>query len=465
MQDSPSPTPLPDEAEQILWMLVIFTFGSALPISTINVALPEIASELAMSAKSISWVPLIFLLASVIFVLPCGRMADLHGRMKLFRGSIYLVIISGILSALAVSAEILLLLRFIQGAAAAVGFVLVITLVSSAIDKSARGRAFGMIASAMYFGLTAGPLIAGYLTAYGSWRWTFVLHIPFMLLALAIARRSVHREWQIDPGNRFDWIGAIVYALGILSFTVGVLLIPEPSSLPLTLFGLVVLAGFARQQRNRPHGLIRTELFMLNRSFLFSCLASILMYAANFSSLVLVSLFLRYLLDLSAELTGWVLMTNPLSTALVTPFAGRAADKFEPKIIASIGIALTAAGLLALALFNAHTPLWIILMSMLALGIGFAFFAPVNAHAIMGSVDEADIATAAGAHASVRLLGQLGSMAAVSVIFALIIGQVQITPENYPALSDALRYCFVLGALICIPAYYFSVNRGEIHSA
>ena len=115
MQDPPSPTPLPDEAEQILWMLVIFTFGSALPISTINVALPEIASELGMSAKSISWVPLIFLLASVIFVLPCGRMADLHGRMKLFRGSIYLVIISGILSALAASAEILLVLAIYPG--------------------------------------------------------------------------------------------------------------------------------------------------------------------------------------------------------------------------------------------------------------------------------------------------------------------------------------------------------------
>ena len=65
------------------------------------------------------------------------------------------------------------------------------------------------------------------------------------------------------------------------------------------------------------------------------------MYAANFSSLVLVSLFLQYLKGLPPEITGWVLMVNPLSTAIVTPFAGRASDRFEPRYVASIGIALS----------------------------------------------------------------------------------------------------------------------------
>ena len=215
------------EAAAILLMVVIFTFGSALPISTINVALPEIADDLGMSARSISWVPLIFLLASVMLVLPCGRLADVYGRIKLFKASIYLVFASAIAAALAPSAAALFIVRFLQGCAAAVGFVLVITIVSSAIEKSSRGRAFGMIASAMYFGLTAGPLIAGYLTTYLGWRWTFVVHIPFMLVALLIAHNKVQTEWQIAAHESFDWLGSVIYACGIGLATVGVLSIPQ----------------------------------------------------------------------------------------------------------------------------------------------------------------------------------------------------------------------------------------------
>ena len=452
------------EAAAILLMVVIFTFGSALPISTINVALPEIADDLGMSAKSISWVPLIFLLASVMLVLPCGRLADVYGRIKLFKASIYLVFASAIAAALAPSASTLFIFRFLQGCAAAVGFVLVITIVSSAIEKSSRGRAFGMIASAMYFGLTAGPLIAGYLTTYLGWRWTFVVHIPFMFVALLIAHNKVQTEWQIAAHESFDWLGSVIYACGIGLATVGVLSIPSAQSTVLILTGIMVLFGFVRQQLHNPIALIKLELFARNRSFSYSCLASMLMYAANFSSLVLVSLYLQYLKDLPAEIAGWVLMINPLSTALVTPFAGRAADTFEPKVVASIGIALTAVGLVVLALVDESTAMGILIATMLSLGIGFAFFAPVNAHAIMGSVEEKDFATGAGAHASVRLLGQLGSMTVVSMIFALVIGQVQINPDTYPELARALRYCFALGALICLPAYYFSVNRGQILS-
>ena len=397
-----------------------------------------------------------------MLVLPCGRLADKYGRIRLFKASIYLVLASGVLISFAQTAAVLLLLRFVQGSAAAVGFVLIITIVSSAIEKPSRGRAFGMIASAMYFGLTAGPLIAGYLTTYLNWRWTFVVHLPFMLLALLIAQKKVHTEWRIAEYERFDWVGSAVYALGIGLVTLAVLSIPSMQSIPLVVIGIIVLIAFVRQQMNNPQALINMTLFVRNRPFTYSCLASMFMYAANFSSLVLVSLYLQYLKDLPAEIAGWVLMINPLSTALVTPFAGRAADTFEPKIVASIGVALTAAGLLVLACVSATTPMWILVATMLSLGVGFAFFAPVNAHAIMGSVQEKDFATGAGAHASVRLLGQLGSMTAVSMIFALVIGQGQINPETYPELAIALRYCFALGTIICLPAYYFSINRGRI---
>lgn len=454
-----------NESSAIVLVISIFTFGSALPISTINVALPDIASDLHLSARQLSWVPLIFLMASVILVLPCGRIADLYGRMKIFKLSIWFVLASAIGASLAPTAQWLLVLRFCQGCAAAVGFVLLISIISSAVEKSSRGRAFGIIASAMYFGLTAGPLIAGYVTSYLSWRATFLLHVPFMLVALIIGYRKIDSEWRIAKGERFDWIGAGVYGFGVVLFTIGALSIPANYSIVLLAFGALGLFIFTRHQLAHAHPLIKVGLFRQNKVFAYSCLASIFMYAANFSSLILVSLYLQYIKAIPAEIAGWVLMVNPLSTAFVTPFAGRAADSFEPKYVASIGITLTAIGLFLLAFVNHTSSLSIVIFAMLAMGVGFAFFAPVNAHAIMGSINEQDYATGAGAHASVRLIGQLSSMVVVSIIFTIVIGPTQISPETYPELATALRYCFSVAALACLPAYYYSINRGQILTA
>ncbi|MEM7466384.1 MAG: MFS transporter [Pseudomonadota bacterium] len=451
-----------DDSQAIVRMVTLFTFGSALPISTINVALPYIARELQISAAVINWVPLIFLLASVMLVLPCGQLAEIYGRIRLFKLSIWLVIASAIAISFSSTVPMLLVLRFAQGCAAAVGFVLLISIVSSAVAKETRGRAFGIIASAMYFGLTAGPLMAGYVTAYFSWRWTFLLHIPFMVLALLVGHLRVRSAWKANEDLTFDSLGALSYACGVLLLTLGILSIPARLSPPLILLGLIGLFYFARSQSRRQSPLINVNLFRQNRSFSYSCLASIFMYAANFSSLILASLYLQYLKEISVETTGWILMINPLFTALLTPIAGRSADKFEPRIVASFGITLTAIGLIILAVADANTQTSTIIFSMISLGFGFAFFAPVNAHAIMGSILEKEFSTGAAAHASVRLIGQLSSIAVVSMIFGITIGQAQITPETYPELSRALRYCFMLAAFACLPAYYFSINRGKI---
>jgi len=445
-------------------MMSLFTFGSALPISTITVALPEIANDLGLSAKTLSWIPLIFLLASVILVLPCGRIADLYGRIRVFLTSIWFVIASATAIYFVQSDVALLALRFCQGAGAAVGFVLLVSIVSSAVEKQSRGKAFGVVASAMYFGLTAGPLIGGYLVTHLSWRWTFLAHMPFMVAALFIGYRYVDSEWRIAKGERFDWQGSLAYAAGVVLVTTGVLTLPNYTSTLAIVGGIMLLYGFVYLQRTSQHPLVNINLFKHNRIFAYSCLTSIFMYAANFSSLILVSLHLQYLRAMPADTTGWVLMISPLSTALVTPTAGIAADRFEPKYIVTIGISLTALGLFLLCAIQTTTDIAMIVIAMVSLGVGFALFAPVNAHAIMASVGDTDIATAAAAHASVRLIGQLVSMATVSLIFAIVIGQAQIAPENYPRLADALKYCFLLAGVICLPAYYYSLNRGRILS-
>ncbi len=171
---------------RVMAMIGANAFASALLISTVNIALPAIASDLAIDATLLNWIPLIFLAASATFILPFARLADRLGRKRVFLAGIVGVIAVSILAAIAWSAEMLLAMRLLQGICAAGGFVTVISIASSALPIHVRGRGFGIIASTMYLGLTLGPLIGGFVVDHYGWLWSFLIQIPFSAFSLGI---------------------------------------------------------------------------------------------------------------------------------------------------------------------------------------------------------------------------------------------------------------------------------------
>ena len=222
------------------------------------------------------------------------------------------------------------------------------------------------------------------------------------------------------------------------------------------------IAGFVVLEARLREPLFNVRLFQTHTIFAFSCAAAFLMYAATFSNVVLMSLYLQYLKSMSAQAAGLILLVQPLAIALTAPFAGRLSDRFEPRFVASLGIALTGIGLSMLAMIDADTPLDFIIPSLAVSGVGFALFAPVNANAVMSSVEPDHYGMAAGAHACLRVVGQMVSMIVVTLIFALVIGRVQITPHSYVELGTSIRLSFWVMVALCIPASYFSLNRGNI---
>jgi EmrB/QacA subfamily drug resistance transporter len=444
--------------------MVVSSFALPLMLSAVNVALPSVAQSLRMDAVALSWVQLIFLTCSAATVLSFGRLADLVGRKRVFVWGIRTLLVSSLMAALARSAEWLLFARAIQGFSAAMVYSTHIAILTSVYPPEQRGKAIGTLVAAVYFGLTCGPLLGGWLIQTWGWQAAFLAHLPLTVLVLLFGVRRLRGEWRAETQGRFDRVGALLYGGSITLLMWGGTHLPGLHGLCSLAAGAAGLFGFFRHQHGRADPLLDVRLFQTNRVFALSSLASLLMYATTYSTLVLVSLYLQYLKALTPLQAGLVMLAQPAISVVVSPIAGRLSDRKEPRVIASLGVAVTALGLWLLSTLSTGSDLWVAVGCLLATGFGFSLFSSPNANAIMSGVPRSLYGTAGGVVATMRILGQLASMGLVSTVFALTMGRVEITPATYPALERALEASFLIAALICLLALACSLARGRLHT-
>jgi small-conductance mechanosensitive channel len=127
-------------------------------------------------------------------------------------------------------------------------------------------------------------------------------------------------------------------------------------------------------------------------------------------------------------------------------------------------MALTMAGLLLLIFLDNGTQLAFIIVSLVILGLGFAFFSSPNTNEIMSSVENKSLALASATLATMRLIGQMMSMGIAMLIIAVIMGHVQIVPEFYPQLMTSIQVAFIVFTLLCFGGIFASLSRGSPRS-
>jgi len=204
------------------------------------------------------------------------------------------------------------------------------------------------------------------------------------------------------------------------------------------------------------------NLFMQNRVFAFSNLAALINYSATAAIGFLLSLYLQYVKGFSPQISGLILVSQPLMQALFSPFAGRLSDKKEPQVLASIGMGLIAVGLIFLIFLNPNTPLWQIISCLALLGFGFALFSSPNTHAVMGSVEKKYYGIASSILGTMRMSGQMLSMAVTTLIFSITMGNLQITAERYDIFLHSSKIIVSILTVMCIAGIFASLARGKV---
>jgi MFS family permease len=239
----------------------------------------------------------------------------------------------------------------------------------------------------------------------------------------------------------------------------GFSLLPELTGFVLLLIGSAILALFVLRELRIEYPVLDMALFTKNRVFAFSNMAALINYSATFAITFFLSLYLQYIKGFSPEHAGMLLVIQPVVQALVSPVAGWLSDKQEPGKIASIGMALTALGLVFLVLADTSTSLAELVVILILLGAGLGIFSSPNTNAIMGSVDRKKYGVASGTLGTMRLVGQMLSMGIAMMLLAVYVGNVQITAAFFPQFLTSMKTCFAIFAVLCFAGIFLSLVR------
>ena len=336
-----------------------------------------------------------------------------------------------------------------------------LAIITSVYQPGERGKAMGINITAVYLGLSCGPIIGGFLTQYFGWRSIFEFLVPFGIISLILINRKIKTEWADAAGEKFDWYGSAIYGAALFSFMFGFSKLPSAQGWIFIFAGVLMAILFLFIEKEITYPIFDIRLILHNRVFAFSGIAALIHYSATSATGFFISLYLQYLKDLDARTAGLIMISQPIAMTLLSPVAGKLSDKRNPGVIASIGMGLTASGLILLCFITGETPDYLIVLLLILMGIGFGLFSSPNSNAIMSSVEKRYLGVASGVVGTMRMVGQMMSMGIAMMLISVYIGKQTINPSTYPGLLSAMRTGFIVFSILSVFGIFASLARNK----
>ena len=163
------------------------------------------------------------------------------------------------------------------------------------------------------------------------------------------------------------------------------------------------------------------------------------------------------IMGLPPQTVGLVIVVQPAIMACFAPIAGRLSDRFDPRKVASVGMAFLLVAMVLFTFFGGETPMWFVILTLVVSGFGYGLFSTPNTNAVMSSVDKKLVGVASGAVATMRSLGMTLSLGIVMIIFSIYIGDAQITPIYYPAFLTSFRVMFTVSSVLSFSGIFIQL--------
>jgi EmrB/QacA subfamily drug resistance transporter len=448
----------------IIFVSVCAAFLPPFMASSVTVALPTIGREFSMPAVTLSWIITSYFCAIAVFLIPFGKAGDLYGRRNIFLYGILTYTMASLFAGFAPGAATLIIARILQGFGASMIFSAGLAMLTSAVLPRERGAMLGLNVASTYIGLSLGPTVGGIMTQTLGWRSIFFANVPLGLVIIGFVVWKIRQEKTENPApqHSFDTGGSLVYGGSLIALMYGLSKLPHSAGIVCCAAGAAGLGLFAWIESRIASPVLAINLFRHNRVFVLSNLAALLSYSATNGAGFFLSLYLQYVKGLPPRDAGLVMMAQPLVMAIFSPFAGKLSDRIEPRIVASAGMTMTAAGLFLFSRITATTSFYYIIAGLLLLGIGVAFFSSPNTSAIMGSAEKAQYGMASSIVGTMRLAGSILSMNIAAMLLAAFIGNVPVTAARNPLFIASARTSFVVFGIFCTLGIFASLSRGNV---
>jgi EmrB/QacA subfamily drug resistance transporter len=386
---------------------------------TLIIALPDLERSLHTTLLQLVWVILVYMIVSTVLVLTAGRLSDLFGRKHAFVLGFVVFALASLGAGFAGDGTVLILWRILQGIGGAFLFANAAALVTDAFPKRELGLAMGTNTMVAAIGLVIGPVLGGALVAI-AWPWVFWFNVPFALIGAAWGVLVLEERSGRSDERGLDLVGVTLYVVGLS----GLVLALSKGGLSgwrnaLVIGGLaaavVLLPIFVAVEHRGRAPMLDLSLF---RDRLFSA-ASGAAFLNGLSRFALMFLFVFYFQGPQGQspiMAGLELAPMAVGMLIASPLAGIYADRHGSRMLAALGMLVTAAGLAGMTMLQAHTAyvwsaLWLLLV-----GIGSGMFNSPNTAAMMGVVPVHRRGIAAGARVMLQNTGAVISIAFVMAI-------------------------------------------------
>jgi len=395
------------------WVLLVTVLGSglvALDATVVNVALPVIGQGFGAGLTSLQWIVNAYSLTLAGLLLLGGSLGDRYGRRRLFVVGILWFAVASLMCAIAPNAASLIVARALQGIGAALltpGSLAIIETTFHPEDRAAAIGAWSGLGGVM---IAIGPIFGGYLTTAMSWRLIFFINLPFAALAAWAAMRHLPESRHETAPARLDYVGASLAALGLGGVVFALTAGPvdgwdAPTVLVSGVGGIIALVSFILVESSSRHPLLPLEIFR-SRRFTAANTITFLIYGALGGALFLLPIELQRVVGLCALESGSALIPMTILMLLLSPLAGRLAQRTGPRLPMTVGPFVAAVGLALLVRVGPGGYWLTIFPAVVVFGLGLSItVAPLTAtvlaaagpeHAGIASAINNDVARTAG---------------------------------------------------------------------
>ena len=440
----------------VIFVAFITSFFAIFLSNGIIIGVPAIAQEFAMNNVIQNWIPTIFFLVMAMFTVPAGQISGKFGVKKSLLAGIIVYLIGSVGAVLAFSTESFLIFRIMQGAGVAFLNVSAMAMVVQAVKPQNRGRALGFTVTGIYLATSLSPVACGFLVHNLGWRAMFYFVIPFLVLCIILLIVKIPQEWKTYEDQSIDKAGSVLWGLGILIFIYGFTSLVNTWGIILTVIGLIILAGFVYYELRQASPVFNMNLFK-NRKFTSSNIAAICSYLAVMAITTILNYHFQYVRGWDAQKAGMILIITPILMAIIAPNSGKLSDKIHPQKLAAIGMAIAAVALAILTVTTADTPLYLVVIAMILQGTGMGLFSSPNTNAIMSSVPPKYAPTASASQATMRTIGQTMSLGLLTLVFAWVMGSLQISTKYAGMVVQASHIICFICTVACVLAVFASL--------
>jgi EmrB/QacA subfamily drug resistance transporter len=353
---------------------------AALDQTIVSTAMPTIFRELGGNLSNYSWVFTAYLLTSTVTVPIYGKLSDLWGRKWFFMGGIVMFLIGSALSGASQNITQLIIFRAIQGIGAGAIMPIAFAIIGDIFPPAERGKWQGLFSGVFGLASIVGPALGGFITDNFSWRWIFYINLPLGALALVVLFFTLPVFRNARASRIIDYLGTALLLIGVTPLLLGFSLAGDgpgqyawDSWQIITAFavaGAGILAFIFWELYGAKEPVLDLRLFK-NGIFAISNLATVMMGAAMFGTILYIPLFLQYVVGVTATNSGSLLTPLMMGWVVASIISGQMLSRLgRYKVLAIVGVILAAVGMFLMAQVSVTTGQGSVVLNMVILGLG-----------------------------------------------------------------------------------------------